>query len=457
MSLQGLEGLGLEGLGLERSVIVGLQWGDEGKGKIVDVLAEEVDYVVRFQGGNNAGHTLVVNGVKTKLSLIPSGVLRPTTHCLIGAGVVLDPTVFLAELKSLADSGLTLTPERLTIDAAVTLIMPYHKALDQAREFALGGAKIGTTGRGIGPAYEDRARRIAIRFGDLAHLVELRERIAGQVKERQAAIEQLTQGADLPGVNSCNLEEVLAQLELWQQLLLPFCGDVSQILYAARRAGKKVLFEGAQGTLLDKCFGTVPYVTSSSTLAGAVCTGCGVGPTYISGVIGVAKAYTTRVGEGPFPTELNDATGELLRERGHEFGTVTGRSRRCGWLDLVLLKRAIQLNGAESLIITKLDVLSGLDSIKVCTEYRRRGPVQKAGEPGADEAWGSAPVSAWCLNSVEPIYREFSGWKEELGGYRSFGELPLAAREYLEFIESFVEARIVMVSVGADRGESIVR
>jgi adenylosuccinate synthase len=421
-------------------VIVGAQFGDEGKGKLVDYLSSKADWAARFHGGNNAGHTLVVNGVKTKLNLVPSGILRPAAKCLIGGGVVVDPRVLLSEIATLRGVGVSISPERFFIDANAALILPYHVAIDQARELALGDAKIGTTGRGIGPCYEDRAARCSVRFADLSDLDALKLRVRRILSERNVYLK-----AVLNSTTVVNEESVMEVLELAAKELTPYIADGSARINAALRSGERVVFEGAQGTYLDTTFGTFPFVTSSSTLAGAVCTGCGVGPKAIEHVLGVCKAYTSRVGSGPFPTELTGEQGDKLRERGAEYGTVTGRPRRCGWLDLPLLRRSLELNGATSVAITKLDVLSGMPTIQIGVGYSLDGkPTQ------------SIPSRVEDAAKLQAIYREFPGWSEPLDGVKSRADLPVNAQRYLDAIEEFIGVPISMISVGAERNSTII-
>ena len=348
-------------------VVVGTQWGDEGKGKIVDLLASRADLVVRFQGGNNAGHTLVVNGEQTICHLIPSGILHDGKKCLIGNGVVVDPEVLLEEMNTLEGKGVSITPERLTLSERCHLIMPYHRALDLARERAKGKNKIGTTGRGIGPCYEDKVGRRGIRAIDLLEPETLDQKIRANVDEKNFLL------SDYFHVDTLNFEPILDACLSMAEKLRPFINDVSQEIDRAYRSGQRILFEGAQGTHLDIDHGTYPFVTSSNPLAGSVCTGTGIGPSKLHHIIGIVKAYTTRVGAGPFPTELLDETGRYLQEKGSEFGATTGRKRRCGWLDLVMLKDSVRLNGLSSLSITKLDVLTGLEKIKICVGYELQG------------------------------------------------------------------------------------
>ncbi len=420
-------------------VIIGAQWGDEGKGKLVDFFTSNADWVVRFHGGNNAGHTLVVNGVKTKLSLLPSGILRAQTQCAIGAGVVLNPQVLYDEMAMMARAGIMVTPEKLVIDREAHIIMGYHVAIDQAREQRKGDKKIGTTGRGIGPAYEDRAARCGIRVAELADCETLREKLRENIAEKNAYLSHIVGSKE-----SISFEAEWKTLQQAAEKLAPFVGNVSLLLDRAFKNSERVIFEGAQGTFLDTTFGTFPFVTSSSTLAGAVTTGCGIGPKRIEYVLGVAKAYSTRVGRGPFPTELADSTGDLIRERGAEFGTVTGRPRRCGWCDAVTLRRAVRLNGIDSLALTKLDVLSRVGTIKVCTGY------QLDGKPLVD-----MPALVSELERVVPEYEQFEGWEEDLTVVREWNKLPAAARRYLDALGQLVGCPISLVSVGAEREATI--
>lgn len=419
-------------------VVIGTQWGDEGKGKVVDLLTERAAAVVRFQGGHNAGHTLVIDGQKTILHLIPSGILHEGVQCLIGNGVVLSPAALLAEIDTLERQGVQVR-ERLKISAACPLILPYHVALDLAREQARGAQAIGTTGRGIGPAYEDKVSRRAVRLGDLFY----RERFAaklGEVLDFHNFVLQHyfhTDPIDFQQV----LDETLAMSE-WLQ---PLVGDVTEFLYQYHRHGENVLFEGAQGAFLDVDHGTYPYVTSSNTTAGGASTGTGIGPRYLDYVLGITKAYTTRVGGGPFPTELYDATGAYLAERGHEFGATTGRPRRCGWFDAVALRRAIQNSSVTGLCVTKLDVLDGLDSICLCVGYRSHGVELSA-----------PPVGAEAFARCEPIYQELPGWQESTVGVRYYENLPGNARRYLRRIEEISETPIAIISTGPDRADTIL-
>jgi len=420
-------------------VVVGTQWGDEGKGKLVDWLTERARVVARYQGGHNAGHTLVIGNEKTVLHLIPSGVLRDGALCLIGNGVVLAPEALRTEMDKLLVRGIPV-PERLRVSPACPLILPYHVALDLARERARGERAIGTTGRGIGPAYEDKVARRAVRVADLAH----RERFAsklGEVLDFHNFVLKHYFHAETVDFQRV-LDDALAHAE-W---LLPLVADVTGLLAEARARGEHILFEGAQGALLDIDHGTYPFVTSSNTTAGGAATGSGVGPLAVDAVLGITKAYTTRVGAGPFPTELFDDTGARLAQRGHEFGSTTGRPRRCGWFDAVALKRSAQLNSLTSLCLTKLDVLDGLETIRVCTGYEVGGAVLE-----------SAPVGAEGLAEVRPVYEELPGWQESTFGVRRLEELPAAARAYIERIEALVGVPVDLISTGPERDETIVR
>ena len=420
-------------------IVVGSQWGDEGKGKVVDVFSAQADFVVRYQGGANAGHTLVVNGVKTVLHLVPSGILHPKTTCVIGAGVVLDIEEVASEIRSLREAGLVSNPEQLRISDQATVLLSYHRQLDQAREKAAGHEKIGTTGRGIGPAYEDRASRKAILFGDLFEPEKLREKLEVSVKEKNFLLREFykSEPADLAKLHD-------RILELAQELAPYRCKDASMLIHRALKGGKKVLFEGAQGTMLDLLHGTYPFVTSSSTIAGSACIGSGIGPNSVQKIIGITKAYTTRVGSGPFQTEILGELGERIRKEGHEFGATTGRPRRCGWLDLVALKYAIRVNGISNLALMKLDVLSGHDKIEVCTAYKLDGQEVK-----------DMPISTSELERVEPIYKSLAGWHEDITQVRSIQDLPQAARDYIQFLGTELATPIDVVSVGPGREQTL--
>ena len=419
-------------------IIVGTQWGDEGKGKIVDLLTEHARVVVRFQGGHNAGHTLVIGGKKTVLHLIPSGILRSNSLCLIGNGVVLSPKALLEEMDMLESNGIPVR-ERLRISEAAPLVLPYHQVIDLARERAKGNNAIGTTGRGIGPAYEDKVSRRAVRLGDIFH----RERFAaklGEVLDYHNFVLQHYYKAE-----TVSFQQVLDETLAMGERIKLMAGDIPELIYQQQRAGESVLFEGAQGTLLDIDHGTYPFVTSSNTVAGGAAAGSGVGPTCFDYVLGITKAYTTRVGSGPFPTELFDDTGQYIAKKGHEFGSTTGRPRRCGWFDAVMLRRSNQLNGVSGLCITKLDVLDGIDTISVCVGYRRNGVVSITPPVGADGYTG-----------CEPVYVDMPGWKESTVGVRKYNELPANARAYLKRIEEITETPIDIVSTGPDRDDTIV-
>ncbi|MBY4677063.1 adenylosuccinate synthase [Marinobacterium arenosum] len=419
-------------------VVLGTQWGDEGKGKIVDLLTEQTAAVARFQGGHNAGHTLVIEGQKTVLHLIPSGILRENVLCLIGNGVVLSPEALLKEIKELEDAGVPVR-ERLRLSPACPLILPYHVALDQAREAARGDAKIGTTGRGIGPAYEDKVARRGLRLGDLMN-TELFTRKLKEVMEYHNFMLQNYYQAE-----PVSFDAVLAEaLEMAEQLR-PMVTDVSEVLHDLRKRGENIMFEGAQGSLLDIDHGTYPYVTSSNTTAGGTSTGSGFGPLYLDYVLGITKAYTTRVGGGPFPTELGCDVGARLAERGHEFGATTGRARRCGWFDAVALKHAIQINSISGLCLTKLDVLDGLETIKVCVGYKDKDGNVVQSLSGSED-----------YEAVEPVYEELPGWSESTVGVRSLEQLPAAAQAYIKRLEELCEAPVDIVSTGPDRNETIV-
>jgi adenylosuccinate synthase len=419
-------------------VVVGTQWGDEGKGKIVDLLTDRAHAVVRFQGGHNAGHTLVINGKKTVLHLIPSGVLREGVMCLIGNGVVLSVAALFEEIDELARNGVNVIP-RLRVSEACPLILPYHVALDHAREKARGKQAIGTTGRGIGPAYEDKVSRRGLRVGDLLDTRSFPDKLRSVMEYHNFALRNYFQFEAVDYART--LDESLRLAER----LRPLVADVPELLHQYGRDGKRVMFEGAQGTLLDIDHGTYPYVTSSNTCAGAAATGSGVGPARLEYVLGITKAYTTRVGAGPFPTELNDGVGDRLGERGMEFGATTGRKRRCGWFDAVIMRRSNQLNGVTGLCVTKLDVLDGLDVLRVCTGYRYEGQVRSTPPSGAD-----------ALAKCEPVYEEVPGWTESTLGVRRFDKLPVNAQKYLKKIEESTEARIDIISTGAERDDTII-
>lgn len=425
-------------------VVVGAQWGDEGKGKVVDLLTEHAQIVVRFQGGNNAGHTLVVNGQKTVLHLIPSGILHPGKTCVIGNGCVVDPTVLMKEIEGLRAKGMVLGGAQLLVSEHAHVIGPWHKHLDALRERARGASAIGTTGRGIGPAYEDKVARRGVRVRDLLDTDRLRRR----VKERMPLVlDELAQLARHAKAEEplLDAEAIVTEYAALGARLREFVGDTSVFLAEQVRKGARILFEGAQGTLLDVDHGTYPYVTSSNTVAGNAAVGSGLGPTAIDRVMGISKAYTTRVGAGPFPTELHDELGERLRKVGDEFGSTTGRPRRCGWLDTVVLRYAARVNGLWGLALTKLDVLSGLSTLQICTAYELDGKRVE-----------ELPGDLEDLSRVKPIYEELPGWEQSLAGARTVEDLPPAAQRYVRRVEETVGVPVQCISVGAERGETIL-
>ena len=419
-------------------VVIGSQWGDEGKGKIVDWLSQRADVVVRFQGGHNAGHTLVIDGVTYKLSLLPAAVVRPGKLAVIGNGVVLDPWALLAEIEVLRGQGVEVTASNLRIAENVPLILSLHRNLDKARELALGNARIGTTGRGIGPAYEDKVARRAIRLGDLVS----REIVAQKLDVLLVHHNALLRGLGLAEIDRAALEAELMEVA---PKVLPFADIVWKTLDGVRRAGKRILFEGAQGTMLDIDHGTYPFVTSSNTVAGAAAAGSGLGPGVLGYVLGITKAYTTRVGGGPFPTELTDDVGRTLGERGKEFGTVTGRARRCGWFDAVLVRHAVRVNGITGLALTKLDVLDGFSEVKVCVGYRIAG-----------EVIDYLPASSLLQAKVEPQYEVMEGWQASTRGARSWAELPATAVKYIRRIEELIGAPVHLLSTSPERDDTIM-
>lgn len=420
-------------------VIIGAQWGDEGKGKVVDLLTEYVDIIVRFQGGNNAGHTVVINGEKTILHLIPSGILHPNKRCVIGNGVVVDPRVLLEEIDGLKNKGYLQDDRCLLLSESAHLIMPYHCRIDQAREELRGRRKIGTTGRGIGPAYEDKMARSGIRVIDLMNEKVFKEKLKTILSEKNDYLTRIL------GTNGFEFPEIFEPYREYARRLKKYVTNISILLEQEISKGKNVLFEGAQGTLLDIDHGTYPFVTSSNTVAGAICSGAGIGPTRIDSVIGVSKAYTTRVGEGPFPTELKDEVGKKLRDDGGEFGSTTGRPRRCGWLDVVLLRYAARINGFTGIALTKSDVLRGLKKIKICTGYRYQG-----------EELYELPSDMEVFQRCQPVYEEWEGWDEDTREVKDFEHLPSPAKRYLRRIEELTKLKIIMVSVGAQRDEAIL-
>jgi adenylosuccinate synthase len=419
-------------------VVVGAQWGDEGKGKLVDWLSEQADVVVRFQGGHNAGHTLVIGDKVYKLSLLPSGVVRPGKLSVIGNGVVLDPHALVAELDRLAEQGIAITSESLRIAENATLILSLHRELDALRESGQAGTKIGTTKRGIGPAYEDKAGRRAIRLMDLADLASLPQKIDRLLAHHNA----LRRGLGLGEIAAGAIYEELASVA---PKVLPFMDAVWRLLDEQRRAGKRILFEGAQGALLDVDHGTYPFVTSSNTVAGQAATGSGLGPGAVGYVLGIAKAYTTRVGEGPFPTELHDEIGERIGQRGREFGTVTGRKRRCGWFDATLVRQTARTSGIDGIALTKLDVLDGFETIRIGVGYRLDG-----------ETIDYFPASQGAQARVEPIYEEFEGWSGTTAGARSWAELPAQAIKYVRRIEELIGAPVAVLSTSPERDDTIL-
>ena len=417
--------------------VIGAQWGDEGKGKVIDWLANRAEVVVRFQGGNNAGHTIVVGNKTYKLSLLPSGVIQGKLS-IIGNGVVVDVWSLLDEIERAQGQGLAITPDNLVVAENATLVLPLHRDLDGAREARAGAGKIGTTGRGIGPAYEDKVGRRAIRFADLAD----REALEVKIERLLAHHGALRAGLGLPEITPT---EVLAQLEAVAPKILPYVKPAWRVLGDAIKDGQRVLFEGAQATLLDVDHGTYPYVTSSNTVAGQAAAGAGVGPTAGGYVLGIVKAYTTRVGEGPFPTELNDETGRLLGERGHEFGTVTGRPRRCGWFDAVLVRQSVAVGGVQGVVLTKLDILDGFETLKVCVGYRLNG-----------ETIDYLPAGLRDQAAIEPIYEEMEGWSESTRGARSWKDLPANAVKYVRRVEELIGAPAVLLSTSPDRDDIIM-
>lgn len=426
---------------MSTSVVIGAQWGDEGKGKLVDILAADADLVVRFQGGNNAGHTLVIDGEKTVLHHIPSGILRRETRCVLASGVIVDPGICLQEISGLRERGYLQDPEQLTIGSECSVIMPYHRLLDGARESASHGMKIGTTGRGIGPCYEDRVGRRAVQVRDLLEPEALLQKIEASLFEKNTLLSAL-------GQEKLDAVEIRDEYAEYGSDLRPYVRESNRLVRDMTAAGKNVLFEGAQGTLLDVGLGTYPFVTSSHTVSAAVCVGTGVPPNALDRILGITKAYCTRVGEGPFPSELHDDTGEFLRQKGAEFGSTTGRPRRCGWLDAAALRFAARINGFTGLAMTKLDVLSGLPTIRIATAYRDPETGRELDEPPAD--WR-------VLDRLQPIWKDFEGWSEDITDVDSFEGLPPAARRYIEELEELVAVPIDIVSVGPSRRATFER
>jgi adenylosuccinate synthase len=421
-------------------IIIGTQWGDEGKGKIVDLYAQEADVIVRFQGGNNAGHTLVANGRQTILHLVPSGILHDNKCCILASGMVINPKVLLEELDELAANGLPRPGTTLHVSESAHVIMPYHARLDDAREARMGNCKIGTTGRGIGPAYEDRASRVGIRICDLTHSDVFARKLRYNVDEKNHYLTTFF------GEKPVDYDAIFEEYRVYAERLRPYCDNTPLRIERAIKAGRHILFEGAQGTHLDIDHGTYPYVTSSSTVAGNACASAGVGPTDISEVIGICKAYTTRVGSGPFVTELSNDTGERLQKQGGEFGATTGRKRRCGWLDMVMVRQSVRLSGVTGIALTKVDVLTGFDTIKICTGYRIR----------EKEITDYVPGDLEVLQQCTPVYEELPGWSENITTARSLEDLPRAARRFIERIEEITDRRVVLVSVGPGRSETIL-
>jgi adenylosuccinate synthase len=419
--------------------IIGAQWGDEGKGKVVDLFTCDADIIVRFQGGNNAGHTLVVDGKKTVLHLIPSGALHPDKLCVIGNGVVVDPQILIEEIDDLKAQGHLLDDSLLRISEEGHLIMPYHKAIDLARERLRGKGKIGTTGRGIGPAYEDKVARVGIRFIDLLEEDTFREKLRHNIEEKNIYLKAILKEKTL------DFDEIHDTYADYRERLRPLITNTSLLLHREIRAGKKVMFEGAQGTLLDVDHGTYPYVTSSNTSTGGACTGAGVGPQHIHHVIGISKAYTTRVGSGPFITEQFGPDGEILKREGVEFGATTGRPRRCGWFDAVGVRHAVRVNGITGIALTKLDVLTGFKKVPICTAYRFDGRL-----------YDEFPASSKVLDKAEPVLEEMAGWSEALTAVRKFSDLPAAAQKYVQRIEQLLDTEIILVSVGPGREQTIL-
>lgn len=421
------------------TVIVGTQWGDEGKGKIVDLLSEHADYVVRFQGGNNAGHTMVVNGKEIISHLIPSGIIRQK-KCFIGNGVVVDPFVLLEEIDYLVSNNIDVSPDMLKISNRAHIIMPYHRLIDSAREVKKGDQKIGTTGRGIGPCYEDKATRRGIRFCDLLDFDLFKDKVKAILEEKNFYLKTYFK------TQTIDPEDVINQFKQIRDRLIPYIADVSVILFEGINNNKTVLFEGAQGTHLDIEHGTYPFVTSSSVVSGNAANGSGVGPANLDEIIGIVKAYTTRVGEGPFPTELFDDIGEKIQKTGSEFGATTGRKRRCGWLDMVVLKNAVRLNSLTGMTITKLDVLDNLDEIKICTGYEHNGTIIS-----------DFPAEIKILQECTPVYESHPGWKQDISGITNFSDLPENAKKYLARIEELSNVKIKIISVGPGREATIIK
>ncbi len=418
--------------------VVGSQWGDEGKGKIVDVLSKEADVVVRFQGGHNAGHTLVIDGKTYKLHLLPSGIVRPNKLSIIGNGVVVNPEALLGEIENVKSQGVDITPDNLLLAENTNLILPAHSVLDNAMEEARGAKKLGTTGRGIGLCYEDKVARRGIRICDLEHSDYLKERLENMLSHHNVLLKGF-------GADTLNVTDVYDELMKSAEKLLPYVGVAWKRLDEAHKKGEKILFEGAQGHMLDVDHGTYPFVTSSNTVAAQAAAGSGVGAKEIGYVLGITKAYTTRVGTGPFPTELDNAEGELLGQRGHEFGTTTGRKRRCGWFDAALVRQSVKTGGIDGIALTKLDVLDGFDELKICVGYDING-----------ERYDHYPASAVHQANAKPVYETMKGWKEDTQKARSFADLPAEAVKYVKYIEELIEAPVAILSVSPDRDDTIV-
>jgi adenylosuccinate synthase len=421
------------------TVIVGAQWGDEGKGKITDYLAERSEVVVRYQGGNNAGHTVEKNGVQYKLHLIPSGILYPDKICIIGNGVVVDPLALLKEIEDLKAKGVEVKEDNLKISDRAHVVFPYHLKEDELEEKEKGDEDLGTTKKGIGPCYRDKVERIGIRMCDLMNAEVFRDKLKKNLERKNKIFK------DIYGEDGFDFEQIFETYREYAEKLKPYVTDTSVFIYNLAKEGKKILFEGAQGTLLDLDFGTYPYVTASHPVSGGATIGAGIGPTMIDNVIGVVKAYTTRVGKGPFPTELKDEIGEYLREKGHEYGTTTGRPRRCGWIDTVMLRYAVRISGITSLALTKLDTLVGLEKIKICTGYKIDGKLIE-----------DFPASLEDLKMCEPIYEEMEGWSEDIKSVKSFEDLPLNAKKYVKRLEELIGVEFSIISVGPEREDTIV-
>ncbi|MCB0702254.1 MAG: adenylosuccinate synthase [Candidatus Kapaibacterium sp.] len=420
-------------------VIVGAQWGDEGKGKIVDLLSVNADIVARFQGGANAGHTIVIDNKKYVLHLIPSGILNPITKCVIGNGVVIDPVALMEEIEMLKSHNIDVSG-RLFISHKAHLIMPYHKMMDTVRESHNTDKSIGTTGRGIGPAYIDKAKRTGIRIVDLLDRKDFEEKLRYNISEYNEVLTKIY------GHDELDVDAIVEKYIEFDKLIDPYVTDISTLLNIYIAEGKEILVEGAQGALLDLDHGTYPFVTSSNPTSGGACTGLGIPPTKVDEIIGIVKAYTTRVGNGPFPTQLDDEVGKQLATIGHEFGATTGRPRRCGWLDLFALKYSVMINGISNIVLTKLDVLDGLEEIKVCTGYTING-----------KTLNSFPVDMQKFNNIELVYKSFKGWKTDTTQFKSYSAFPSEVKDYIDFIEEFTGARVSMISVSPDRNDTIVR